>query len=106
MLAESLAVPAEIVAGVAALLGAAAYAVRKVVASRPSAAEDASAVTLEGLRTTLREVRQVKAMLARCHGCAWAEGEAPKAWQERVERLRLEIDQDAARRKGGRGGGA
>lgn len=97
-------IPPEIVAAFAALLGAIAYAIRKVVTMRASPEEEARVLTLQAVRDALREIRQVKGMMSRCHGCAWAEGDVPKAYDERIERLRLEIERDATRRRGGRGG--
>lgn len=97
VLAESVLVPAELVVALAGLIGAAAYAIRKVVASRPSADEDARAVLLQGVREIHKEVRQVRGMLARVPGCAWSDGR-PESLDERLARLRLEVDQDARRR--------
>lgn len=96
-LAESVLVPAELVVALAGLIGAAAYAIRKVVTSRPSADEDARAVLLQGMREVHREVRQVRGMLGRVQGCAWSDGR-PESLDERLARLRLEVDQDARRR--------
>lgn len=90
--------PGEVVAGIAGVLGAVAYAIRKVVSGKPSAQEEARAVMLQGMREIHKEVRLTRGILSRLAPCAWAGGQRPKALDERLTRLRLELGKDAHER--------